>query len=154
MKAYLSVALAALLLPLAAHAQQTEASGLDERAALPATHFSNGFTYICGGIGRAEAERMKQAAANYDLMLTFAERDGDYLADVDVAIADAGRRRVLEARCDGPIMLVDVPQAGAYRIRAEAIGLAMTSSAYIGNKQSAPQQVRLAWPMEPGQHYD
>ena len=78
----------------------------------------NGVTYLCGGVGLDESTAMKQAARNYDLMSTFAAQDGSYLADVNVDILGKGDTPILQTTCDGPMLLVKVPQAGAYRIRA------------------------------------
>jgi hypothetical protein len=82
----------------------------------------NDITYLCGGVGQEEAAHMKQAARDYDLMLTFAARDGSYLADVNVDIADSGGKSMLKTVCDAPIMLVDLPRSGTYRLKAETGG--------------------------------
>jgi hypothetical protein len=55
----------------------------------PAAQTQNGITFVTGGIGKPEAAAMKAAAGHYDLMITFADRSGDYVADVDVKIQDA-----------------------------------------------------------------
>ena len=48
----------------------------------------NGIDYVAGGIGKEQAEAMKVAAHDYDLMLTFATDGGKYLADIDLQIED------------------------------------------------------------------
>lgn len=106
----------------------------------------NGITYLCGGVGEDEAQAMKQAASDYKLMLTFAAANGAYLADVNVDIADARGRSVLQTNCDAPIMLVDFEQGGNYRVRAEANGHTVTRSAQVRNGGKV-RTIAMAWPM-------
>jgi hypothetical protein len=107
----------------------------------------NGITYLCGGVGDAEADAMKRAARDYDLMVTFSAINGAYLADVDVDIGDARGRSVLQAKCDAPIMLVSFEQGGNYRIKAEANGHAVTRDAQV-RTNGRVQTVSMAWPMQ------
>lgn len=105
----------------------------------------NGVTYLCGGIGAAEAAQMKREAANYNLMLTFAESSGAYMANVSVDIADARGKPILHTVCDAPIMLVDLPAAGSYTITAEVNGNSVSKSvrARPGRRGAA---VGMTWP--------
>lgn len=107
----------------------------------------NGITYLCGGVGADETAQMKKVAGDYDLMLTFATRKGNYLANVNVDIADARGNAVLQTTCDAPIMLVDFPKAGTYKVRAETAGYTLTRTARISNKGGA-QPVALLWPQQ------
>ncbi len=100
-------------------------------AVLPPPQTVNGITYVCGGIGSDEAEQMKQSAAKYDLMLTFATPGGAFLSDVKVDIADARGQALLTTVCNGPIMLVDLPREGRYRVRGELAGNAASGTALL-----------------------
>jgi hypothetical protein len=100
---------------------------------LPEAHAENGIRYVCGGVGSDEAAILKQAAREHDLVLTFATREGNYLADVDVNIADARGRSLLSTTCDGPIMLVDLPKAGTYRVRADVDGREATAKVQLSS---------------------
>ena len=107
----------------------------------------NGVTYLCGGIGENESSYLKQTAArDYDLMMTFAEESGNYIADVAVVINDARGKVVLETTCDGPLMLVDFPAAGSYRIHAEAGGKAIDRTVLVKGEKGKPRQLSFAWP--------
>ena len=111
----------------------------------------NDITYLCGGVGDEESAYMKSEASSYDLMLTFAARNGAYLADVGVEIADAGGKRLLQARCDSPMMLVDLPRAGNYRIRADAGGLVISRSVKVNAGRKTGQHLAtavLTWPRQ------
>lgn len=109
-------------------------------------------TYLCGGVGEEESSYMKQQATGYDLMLTFATRRGAYLADVDVDIRDAGGNTVLQLACDSPILLVDLPRGGNYKVRAEAAGYELNKTVRVagGRKQQSPRVASsiLSWPQQ------
>jgi hypothetical protein len=107
----------------------------------------NGITYLCGGVGADEAAWMKRSARDHDLMLTFAARNGSFLADVNVELADARGKSILKTSCDGPIMLVDLPRSGTYRVRAEKGGYTVTQTAQVSAKHHG-KAVVMVWPKE------
>ncbi len=108
----------------------------------------NNVTYMCGGIGLDESTYMKQTAArDFDVMMTFAARTGNYVADVNVAIRDARGNTVLETTCDGPIMLVDFPAAGNYRVHADAGGHALNKTVQVKAK-GRTNTVVFTWPRD------
>lgn len=113
-----------------AHAQQASPEG--DTNALPQASTENGITYVCGGVGSDEADKMKHAARDYDLMVTFATKKGDYLSDAQVAIDDARGHALLTTTCEGPIMLVDLPKGGRYHVRSEMEGQATSGTAVLG----------------------
>lgn len=120
---------------------------LETRAAelgLPQPQTRGEVAWLCGGIGQSEAEYMNRRARDYDLKLTFAGADGAYLADVNVEIRDQQGNAVLQTRCEGPIMLVDLPRNGTYRVQAETQGFEQTRNVRV-NKARA-QAVVVAWP--------
>jgi hypothetical protein len=107
----------------------------------------NGVTYLCGGVGDDESAYMKKTAAkDYDLMMTFAEKSGDYVANVDVSIKDARGKTVLNTKCDGPMLLVDFPAGGNYRIRADAGGHTLDRTAAVKSGKGHVREVRFVWP--------
>lgn len=106
-------------------------------------------TYLCGGVGDEEEAYMKSEAKGYDLMLTFATRNGAYLADVDVDIKDAKGNDVLQVACDSPILLVDLPRSGNYRVRAETAGYTLNRTVKVTASKQKRQSVAsavLSWP--------
>lgn len=100
--------------------------------------------FVCGGVGIDEQQSMKAAAGQHDLMLTFAVSGGAYLADVDVEIRNARGAVVLAARCEGPIMLVDLPTAGSWSVTARANGQIRQKTVSAGAGRRA--QATLIWP--------
>jgi hypothetical protein len=114
----MAIWLAGMLLCSQAPAQE---SGQNPAPVQPKT--ANGVNYLCGGVGQDESDYIKQQARNGGLLLTFAARDGSYLANVHVDLADHGGKPVLQVDCDGPmLLLLNLPAAGAYRVRAESGG--------------------------------
>jgi hypothetical protein len=101
-------------------------------------------TFTCGGVGTDDQQKMKAAAGQYDLMLTFAASNGAYLADVDVEIRDSKGGVVLAAKCDGPIMLVDLPSPGSWRVTAQANGQARQKT--ITTRRGGHAQASFIWP--------
>lgn len=108
-------------------------------------------SYLCGGVGEEEITYMKQEAGDYDLMLTFATRKGAYLADVDVDIKDARGNTVLQMACDSPILLVDFPRGGAYKVRAETAGYTLNRTVRVAGGRQHGQKLAssiLSWPQQ------
>lgn len=109
----------------------------------------NGVTWLCGGVGLDEANQMKQEARKHALMLTFAARDGSYLADVNLSLADNRGQRLLQTMCTAPIMLLDPGKPGTYRITAETGGATITRSVTVSPGQHG-KSVVLVWPSASG----
>ena len=112
-------------------------------AATAAAASAQGFT--CGGVGVDEQQRMKAAAGSHDLMLTFATSSGAYMADVAVRIQDRRGASVVQASCDGPIMLVDLPGPGSYRVTATAAGASRQRSVTVSHGKR-PARATFIWP--------
>ena len=90
-------------------------------APLPPMKNQGAARYVCGGIGSDESTAMRAAMKDFPLSLLFARADGAYLADVEVAIKDAGGATALALRANGPVCLIDLP-AGKYTIEATSPG--------------------------------
>jgi hypothetical protein len=105
----------------------------------------NGVSYVCGGIGDDEAQQMKDAARNHDLNLIFAARDGSYVSNVNVTIADAKGNQVLQTNCGGPRMSLNLPKSGTYRIHADASGYTLNRTVRVNTKGHT--QTVFAWPL-------
>ena len=118
----------------------------DDVSELPQVQMQNGITYATGGFGQDESCAMKAAAGNYDLMLTFAEHDGSYVADVNVQIIDSRGRTVLQT-VSGPLLLVNLP-AGKYRIAADYDGATRWRTVSVGG--SHHDRLTLTWPSKYG----
>jgi hypothetical protein len=73
--------------------------------------------YVSGGIGFEGREEMQAAEKDHNLKIVAAEKNGDYLAEVNVVIESAKKERMLDATMDGPILLAKLPP-GTYTVKA------------------------------------
>jgi len=111
-------------------------------------------TYMCGGVGKEEAAYMKKQEPNYDMMLTFAARNGEYLADVNVDIKDAKGNSVLQTNCDSPMMLLDLPKSGTYHVHADAAGHIQNQTVRVRGREGKNPTVAsvvMSWPQRVAQ---
>lgn len=100
--------------------------------------------YACGGVGHREQQQFKRAATQHDAMLTFATPAGSYVSDVDVKVTSAQGEVVLQGFCAGPLMLLDVPAAGRYRISAVLNGHELRKTVHLGGQTA---RVLFTWPL-------
>ena len=106
--------------------------------------------YLSGGIGKDEADALKQQSADYSLTLEFASSrsaEGDmspgaYLADVRVDIRDAQGRQMLDTTAQGPLLLVRLPP-GVYTVVADWNGVRKQHSVDIS--EGARRHVVFMW---------
>jgi hypothetical protein len=106
---------------------------------LPQARSQGSVSYITGGIGKDEADALKQASADYSLMLELASSGptpegrttGAYVSDATIVILDAQGREVLNTRTDGPLLLARLP-AGKYTITADWNGIHKQTAVDLG----------------------
>ena len=110
-------------LPLAASAQDSIVV-----ETITATTFAN------GGIGDSEIATMRRIAKEFPLRMTFSERkDGEFIADVPVVIADARGNPVFELSKAGPMLYVMLPN-GKYKVSARFKGLTESQQVTLAGK--------------------
>ena len=98
--------------------------------------------FRCGGVGDEDQKRMKAEASQHALLVTFAATDGAYLSNIDVEIRRNGQV-VLQGRCNGPLMLVDLAPAGSYEITATSQGRTQRKTVAVGDR---PASLTISWP--------
>ncbi|MGH7824180.1 MAG: carboxypeptidase-like regulatory domain-containing protein [Candidatus Binatia bacterium] len=76
-----------------------------------------GVAYMTGGVGIGEREAMENWGKNYNLKLSFAEKSGVYLADVDVVVEDRNGNEKIKVMTNGPWFYLQLPP-GAYTVKA------------------------------------
>lgn len=113
---------------------------------LPPAQTQNGIAYVTGGFGADESCAMKDAAGNFDLMLTFAARDGSYIAEVNVQVIDRDGQPVLDT-VSGPLLLASLPP-GEYRVRADYRGMSRWQTVRVGGARHS--RLAFTWPSEVG----
>jgi hypothetical protein len=110
-------------LPLAANAQDSNVV-----ETITAT------TYLNGGVGKDEEAALHRVAKEFPLRMTFSEhKDGEFLADVPVVIADARGNPVFELPKAGPMLYVMLPN-GRYKVSAQFKGLTESQEVTLAGK--------------------
>lgn len=111
----------------------------------PSQRDAQGVSYREGGIGRAESQAMLADSTSYPLMLTFSQREqgkNAYTAGVDVRIKQPKGTTELQAKSDGPLMLVNLP-AGHYDVVAKLDG--KTEQRAVDIQAHKTQRVYFEW---------
>lgn len=103
--------------------------------------------YMSAGIGADSSDRMSELGKEYNLRLLFAAKDGHYLADVAVSIADAANRKLLDAVADGPFFFANLAP-GKYTITVTYAGAAQSRATTIA--ASGRRELVFRWE-EPGE---
>lgn len=134
--------------------REAAAIGVPAGAAAPAAGPAgsvapSGVKFIAGGVGENAEERMKAAQENFNLKLVFTLVEGNYLADVDVAIKDAGGKTVLQHHVPGPFLLARLP-AGTYDITATYEGKPHSRKVRVGPRLNTEY---FRWPSDPKADY-
>jgi len=87
---------------------------------MPAEQYQGSVRFVTGGVGQDEAKMFEKELSKHPLAIELLEHAGktdEFTAHAMVKIADQHGHTVLEAKADGPFMLVDLPP-GRYSIQA------------------------------------
>jgi hypothetical protein len=110
------LALAAITAYATARADDADALPADERIEV------NGFALACTGVG--DEARNDPRWREFSLRIEFANRDAQYLSDIDVKLSDASGD-LFAVRCESPWLLADMPP-GKYTVTGAFEGIAKT----------------------------
>src|SRR5690349_11559348 len=99
-------------------------------AASPAA--TGSIPHVSGGIGEGEQQQLLSRQSDYNLKLVFTLNEGNYIADVNVAVKDKAGKTVLEDVSGGPFFLAKLP-AGQYSVVATYDGKAVTRKVSVGS---------------------
>jgi hypothetical protein len=94
-----------------------------------------------GGIGEAAIAEMRQAAADYNVLIVFSDRQGSYLADIPFTVTRRDGREILSGVSEGPLLHIRLP-AATYRISAKLDGTWQSRQVSVG---STAQPRRLSF---------
>jgi len=103
---------------------------------------NNDVSYVSGGAGDEEQKQLLAMADRFNLKVTMASSNGDYVAGANVAIQDTGGKTVLNAVADGPILLAAL-KPGTYTVSATLNGKKLEKQAQVG--ASGKQEVTFTW---------
>ena len=111
---------------------------------------ASGIAHLSGGIGVAEQESIKAREKEFNLKLVFTLVEGNYLADVGVAVKDGAGKTVLEDVASGPFFLAKLAP-GKYTIAATYDGKTVKRNVQVGGKSLRTEYLR--WPSNPETDY-
>lgn len=98
---------------------------------------------ISGGIGETARQELAAKAKDYNLKLVFALASREYLADVQVDIADAQGKNVASELSEGPWMFAKLPP-GSYTVKATVNDKTETKKVSVGKQ--GQKTVNFLWP--------
>ena len=94
-------------------------------------HHQDGISYVSGGIGLDEREAMKANRHGYNLFLTFAEKSGAFVADVQVVVKALKGKKGFDTVSEGPFLYAALPP-GKYRVSVEFEGMRQSRVVNLG----------------------
>ena len=103
---------------------------------------------LAGGIGEDEQRALLAREYEYNLKLVFSLVQGNYLADVDVTVADAKGGRIVAWPDPGPFLLARLP-AGEYSVTATHGNKVLTRKVRVTASRLRTEHLR--WPADPEQ---
>ena len=108
----------------------------------PLVQQADGVSYLSGGVGDEERDRILSIGKDFNLKLVLATRSSAYLSDVNIVIVDGRGQRRLDVKSDGPLFYAKLP-AGRYRIKAAANGVLLQESVDV--TAQGQRTVNLRW---------
>jgi hypothetical protein len=132
-----------LIAGLALFLGTVQAPAFSAGAASPAA--AGTIPHVSGGIGEGEQQQLLARQRDYNLKLVFTLNEGNYIADVNVAVKDKSGKTVLEDVAGGPFFLAKLP-AGQYSVAATYDGKTVTRKVSVG---SGLQTEQFRWAANP-----
>jgi len=119
------------------------AAAAASRATPPAA--ASGVRFLAGHVGADSEASISAAQKDYNLKLVFTLVEGNYVADVNVAINDASGKTVLQQLVPGPFLLVRLP-SGVYEVSAAYEGKPSSRKVRVGTGLTTEY---FRWPSNP-----
>ncbi len=92
-------------------------------------------SYLNGGVGKDEWAAMRRLSHAFPLRIAFSERsDGEFLADIPVAISDVHGNSIFELQKAGSMLFVILPN-GTYRVSTRFNGLTEFHQVTLAGKE-------------------
>lgn len=114
-------------------------------AQIPDTQYSQGISYISGGVGEEESQAILAEAKQWPLLLELSQLEngrGVWIFGAKIKILNSQNQVIFDAQADGPYILINL-NAGQYQIEASYQGATQKRSANI--QTSAPQKLAIFW---------
>ena len=114
-------------------------------AQIPETQYSQGISYITGGVGEDEAVAILAEAKQWPVLLEMSQLEkgrGVWIFGAAIKILNSSKQTIFNAQADGPYMLVNLAPGG-YVIEAMYEGVMQKRSMSI--KAESSQKITLFW---------
>jgi len=114
-------------------------------AQIPQTQYSQGVSYITGGVGEEESSAIVAEAKQWPLLLELSQLEngrGIWIFGSQIKILNASNAVVFDAKADGPYMLINMT-AGDYVIQAAYQGVEQKKA--ISIKTGQTQKISIFW---------
>ncbi|MBU3582877.1 carboxypeptidase regulatory-like domain-containing protein [Polynucleobacter sp. 15G-AUS-farblos] len=120
-------------------------SGSSVWAQIPQTQYSQGISYITGGVGEEESTAILTEAKQWPVLLELSQLEngrGVWIFGSQIKILNAQNAVVFDAKAEGPYMLINLT-AGDYAIQASYQGVEQKRS--ISVKAGQSQKISIFW---------
>jgi hypothetical protein len=114
-------------------------------AQIPDTQYSQGISYISGGVGEGESEAILTESKQWPLLLELSQLEngrGVWIFGAKIKVLNTKNQVIFDAQADGPYMLINLT-AGQYQIEASYQGSTQKKSVLI--QGSGPQKLAIFW---------
>ena len=114
-------------------------------AQIPETQYSQGISYITGGVGEGETNAILAEAKQWPVLLEMSQIEngrGVWIFGVTIKITNNAKQVIFDAQADGPYMLINLVP-GDYSIEASYQGVIQKRS--ISIKPDSVQKISLFW---------
>ena len=114
-------------------------------AQIPDTQYSQGISYITGGVGESETVAILAEAKQWPLLLEMSQIQngrGVWIFGATIKIINSTKQAIFDAQAEGPYMLINLAP-GDYAIEATYEGVVQKRSLSI--KPDASQKISLFW---------
>jgi hypothetical protein len=114
-------------------------------AQVPPTMYSNGISYITGGVGEDESTAIVAEAKLWPLLLELSQLEngrGVWIFGANIKVVNANKQTIFDAQADGPYMLINL-SAGDYVVVATYQGVEQKRSVSV--KANTPQKISIFW---------
>ena len=114
-------------------------------AQIPETQYSQGISYITGGVGEGETVAILAEAKQWPLLLEMSQIEngrGVWIFGANIKILNANKKAIFDAQAEGPYMLINLTP-GDYGIEATYEGVMQKRALSI--KADSSQKISLFW---------
>lgn len=114
-------------------------------AQIPDTQYSQGISFITGGVGEGETVAILAEAKQWPLLLEMSQIEngrGVWIFGATIKILNSSKQIIFDAQADGPYMLVNL-MPGDYTVEATYEGV--MQKRVLSIKADSSQKVSLFW---------